>query len=171
MVRLFVILLIICVSLYFGPSLYTSATGQAVTIAGTPVQDVAQIQVLLAGGMAFFQVAIVVFALLDRIADTIKLIIKPFAVLLPLAGFLLTMYNTFMPILAPFIPQQIANTLGISATASATSWVTNPTFATGVLITLGMMLLFLATYKALTAESSEIRALKAELAKAKRARG
>lgn len=171
MVRLFVFLLIICLALYFGPNLYTSTTDQAIKVAGTPVQDIAQIKVLLAGGIAFFQVAIVIFALLDQIANTIKLIIKPFAVLLPLVAFLATMYQTFMPVIAPFLPNQVASTMGADASINMTSWVNSPEFTTGILLTLAMMLFFLATYKALTAESSELRTLRAELAKAKRAKG
>ena len=169
MVGLFVLLLLITLAFFYGPSIYTNATGQAVTVAGMPIQDIPQIQVILGSAIAFFQFAIVVFSLLDRIADTFKFIIKPIAVLLPLAAFLLSSLRTFAPILATFIPDAVLEAAGANTDASVASWVTSPEFAAGVLITLGTMLLFLVTYKALTAESPEVKALRAELARTKKA--
>ncbi len=174
MVRLFVLLLIVCLALFFGLH-YVNSTGQEVKVldvtvaGGGSTQNSAQIQVVLAGGIAFFQFAIVILALLDRIADSFKLIVRPFVVLLPLIGFLLSMYRTFAPLFANFLPQSMVSAVGINTATSMTAWVTNPEFTTGVLITLGAMFLFLLTYKALTAESDEVRALKIELARTKRA--
>jgi len=169
MVGLFVLLLLGALALFYGPSLYTNATGQAVTVAGVAIQDIPQIQVILASSIAFLQFAIVVFSLLDRIADTFKFIIKPIAVLLPLAAFLLSSIRTFGPILAGILPGAMLDAAGANTDVSVATWVTSPDFAAGVLITLGTMLLFLVTYKALTAESAEVKALRAELARTKKA--
>ena len=167
MVGLFVLLLLAFLALFYGPSLYTNATGIDIQIAGLSLQS-AQVQVFLASGIAFLQFAIVIFAVLDRIADTIKLIIKPVAVLLPLIAFLFTMYRTFAPILASFLPAEVAGAAG-GGSADITQVVSSQDFATGILITLGTMLLFLLAYRALIAESEEVRSLKAELARTRRA--
>ena len=165
MVGIFVILLLACLAIFYIPGLYAGSTGTEIQIAGVSMQS-AQIQVLAASGIAFFQFAIVIFSVLDRIADTIKLIIKPIAVLLPLVAFLFTSYKTFSPILATFLPGDL---FGTQTTADLATVVSSQQFATGILITLGTMLLFLLSYKALTAESQEIKALKSELARTRRA--
>ena len=167
MIGLFVLLLLIFLGLFYGPGLYSSATGADIQVAGVSLQS-AQIQVVLASGIAFLQFAIVIFSVLDRIAETFKLIIKPIAVLLPLVAFLAAMYRTFAPIFASFLPQGAAQAMGVSSADIAT-WVTSAQFATGILITFGTMLLFLLAYRALTTESDEVRALKAELARTRRA--
>ncbi len=167
MVSLFVLLLVVFLGMFYGPGLYTSATGNEIQVAGVSLQS-PQVQVMLASGIAFLQFAIVIFSVLDRIADAIKLMIKPIAVLLPLLAFLAAMYRTFAPIFASFLPQAVTETVGISSVNIA-QWVTSRDFATGILITFGTMLLFLLAYRALTAESDEVRALKAELARTRRA--
>ena len=171
MIRWFVFFLIICLILFFGIA-YMSATNQDLDVMGAKVQVPPasdMVQVVLASGIAFFQFVIVIFALLDRIADTFKLIIRPFAVLLPLVAFLASMWQTFGPIFAGLMPQRVVEATGVDASVSMTAWVNNPQFIAGIAITLGAMFLFLLTYKALTAESHEVRALKAELARTKRA--
>ncbi len=173
MVRLFIFLLIICLLLFLGIS-YMEANSQVLAITGITETDIQfsftdQTKVLLAMGIAFFQFAVVIFALLDSIADTFKLIVRPFAVFLPLVAFLGAMYQTFMPMLAPILPDQAVQSMGVDASATMTQVVNNPQFTTGVFITLGALFLFLLTYRALTAESTEVKALRAELIKAKKA--
>ncbi len=168
--RLFAFLLIVCLILFFGIT-YMSTTGQALSVMGNTIQVPIpeQFQVLFASGIAFFQFVIVIFTLLDRIADTFKLIVRPFAVLLPLVAFLAAMWRTFAPIFAGFMPQAMVEATGVDASVSMAAWVNDPVFRIGIAFTLVFMFLFLLTYKALTAESHEVKVLKAELARTKRA--
>lgn len=171
MVSIFVLLLIVFLGLFYGPDLYLNAVGAAgneqLSIAGVFIQS-PPIRVVLASGIAFFMISIVIFSLLDRIAETIKFIIKPFAALLPLLAFLGALYRTFAPMLANFLPQPVAQAAGVTP-KNVVQWANDPEFTIGILITLGAMLLFLFAYRALTGESDEVRALRAELARTRRA--
>ena len=167
MVSFFVLMLIVFLGLFYGPDLYTNATGTQIQVAGVSLQS-PQIQVFLASGIAFLQFAIVLFSVLDRVADTIKLIIRPIAVLLPLSAFLMALYKTFAPIVESLLPQAVVGAAGDNPAYIAQA-AQDGSLTRGILITLGTMLLFLLAYRALTAESEEVRALKAELARTRRA--
>ena len=167
MINAFVMLLMVFLGLFFGPELYTSATGNEIRVMGVSLQS-PQIQAFLASGIAFFQFAIILFSVLDRIADTIKIIIKPVAVLLPLGAFLLAVYRTFAPIIMSFLPQELVGAAGNNPTYIIQAS-QDGSLTTGILITLGTMMLFLLAYRTLTAESEQVKALKAELARMRKA--
>jgi len=168
MVRLFAFLLVIFLILFFGPSLYTDITGDALQVANVPIQNIPELQTILGGGIAFFQIAIVIFSILDRAADTFKFIIRPFAAFISLIIFLGVMYRTFAPILVNFVPQQAAQAMGVQGADPATHVISSQ-FAAGILFTLGTMLFFLLAYRALTEESDQVKRLRSEIAKLRRA--
>jgi len=169
MVAIFVLLLIgFLVAFFGGTELLNEFVGGQVQIMGTSLDSPA-VQVFLGGGIIFLEFVIILFAMLDRIVDTIKEVIKPLAKLIPLGAFLTSIYQTFEPIVKSFLPKEIVGAAGNNPGYIAQA-VQDGTLSRGILLTLGTMILFLLANRALRPESEEVKALKAELAKARRAR-
>ena len=80
----------------------------------------------------------------------------------------MALYKTFAPIVESLLPQAVVGAAGDNPAYIAQA-AQDGSLTRGILITLGTMLLFLLAYRALTAESEEVRALKAELARTRRA--
>lgn len=134
---------------------------------GTSLQG-AGVQVFLGLGIAISMFAVILFSMLDRIFDTIRDTIKPLARLVPLIAFVASAYRTFWPIIVSLLPQELVGAAGDNPDFIIQT-VESGAFTRGVLLTLGTMLLFLLTNRALGRESAELKALRAELAKQRRA--
>jgi hypothetical protein len=167
MVGLIILLLIGFLIGYFGPELYAQLTGVDMQIMGVSFRST-EIRVLLGLGTVFLEFALVLFTMIDRISDTIRETIKPLIRLVPLIAFVATAWNTFVPFFAPLLPQEIAGAAAANQIDIATA-VENGSFGKSILLMLGTMLLFVIANRALSAESSEVRALRAELSKYRRA--
>jgi hypothetical protein len=117
-------------------------------------------------GVVFLEFALIVFALLDRVGETIKAVLKPLASLLPLVGFIFSSYQTFAPIFASLLPRSLATQAGIAQNENYLAQAVNDgTFTRNVVVTVVMMLLFVLTTLALSRPgdvSAEIRRLRAE---------
>ena len=163
MVRLFVLLLIIFLIVFFGLDIITEVFGSEIQVMDTTVGSLKDknVEIFLGGAIAFLEFAVILFSMLHRIADTIREIIKPIARLVPLGGFLASIYMTFKPI--------ADNIFSGGDSASVAAIVDSGSFSFGILLTLGTMLLFLVANRILGEESAEVRALRAELAKYRRA--
>jgi hypothetical protein len=123
-------------------------------------------------GVVFLEFALIVFALLDRVGETIKAALKPLASLLPLAGFLFSSYKTFAPIFTSLLPASLAAQAGIAQNDNYLAQAINDgSFRLNVIVTVAMMLLFVVTTLAVARPgevSSEIRRLRAENARFKK---
>lgn len=164
MVRLLVLLLIIFLVAFFGKDIFAQISGgHDIEVMGTVVGslDDKNVEIFLGSAIAFLEFAIILFAMLHRIADTIREIIKPIARLVPLGAFVASIYTTFKPI--------VENILFANDGTAVASVVDSSSFTIGILLTLGTMLLFLMANRILGEESAEVRALRAELAKYRRA--
>lgn len=164
MVVLFVILLIGFLATFFGIDIYTEIIGGSdIEVMGTTVGSLKDenVKIFLGGAIAFLEFAIVLFSMLQRIADTIREVIKPVARLLPLGAFLTAIYTTFEPIVSKFFVASESD-VDVAAVVNSSS------FSFGILLTLGTMLLFLLANRILGGDSAEIRALRAENAKIRR---
>ena len=94
--------------------------GVQVNVMGISLQQISQstnIQAFLGIGIVLLEFGIVLFSMLDRIADTIKEIIKPVARLIPLVAFLAASYQTFAPLVTGLLsPTLISGEGGNSRT-------------------------------------------------------
>lgn len=166
MVALFVMLLAIFLAAFFGFDSITHAMGvpgdaSAVAVGVGPVSfpvSLAAVRLALGGGIVFFEFLIIILSVFDRVLDTIKAVIKPIAILVPLAGFVYSTYQTFAPVVQSLLP---------GASANATAMLSGPDFNRNILLTFGTMLLYLLLSRILSPESSELRALRAEVRKLK----
>lgn len=176
MVALFVLLLIIFLTAFFqfdnlinlvnqvGPlqQMGISANNDIIRIAffemSTPT-----LRALLGGGAVFFELMIILLTVFDRIMDTVKLVVKPLATLIPLSAFVYFVYETFYPIVMDLLPPQAGGTGNPANIASAIS---TGDFRNSILLTFGFMLLYLIVANILENRSNrEIEALRAELRK------
>jgi hypothetical protein len=107
-----------------------------------------EIQTWLGVGVLFCLFVIVIFSMLDPIGDTIKSLIKPLIKLIPLFAFLTALWKTYSPVIFSVLPAGVAEAFGTAKTDNYVAQsVSDGTFLTGVLATLGTMLLFvIATY-------------------------
>ena len=175
MIALFVLLLIVFFATFFGFDTLAHSMGAA----GGDVVQIATVQdfqislslpalrAFLGGGIVFFEFIIIVFSVLDRVLDTIRALIRPLAVLVPLGAFLVSAYKTFEPIIRILLPAPVGagNPDEIAAAVNA------PAFNTNVLLTFGTMVVYLITTYFLKEEGKEVKALRAEIAKLRRQRG
>jgi len=165
---LYIFILIGFLISFFSPNILEKLAGGDIQIMGFSLQS-PELKAFLAGGIVFLEFSIILFAMLDRIVDTIREIIRPIAKLLPLVAFLTSTYQTFGPLVKSFLPQSVVGPTGNNPDY-ITIAVADGSFSRGILLTLGTMLLFLLANRALMSESEEVRALKAELKKARKAR-
>ncbi len=173
-VFILVLLLLGFLAAYFGfpviSLVFTEVTGSEVRVMGSSLEQLTQdprVQVFLGGGIILIQFAIILFSMLDRIANTIREIIKPVARLIPLAAFGVAAYQTFEPLISGLLnPNFVAEGADTAALASA---VESGAITRAVLITLGTMILFLLSNRLMSAESEEVKRLRAELARTRRA--
>jgi hypothetical protein len=103
----------------------------------------------------------------DRVLDTIRALIRPLAVLVPLGAFLVSAYETFAPIIRILLPAP----LGSGTPNEIAAAVSTETLKMNVLLTFGFMVVYLITTYFLKEDSKEIKALRAEIAKLRRQRG
>lgn len=127
-----------------------------------------EFKVFLGGGIVFLEFVIILFSMLDRIVDTIKEIIRPVAKLIPLGAFLTAIYQTFKPIVESLLPQEVVGAAGNNPGYIAQA-VRDGSLTTGILLTLGTMILFILAGRALRPENEEVKKLQAELARTRRA--
>lgn len=171
MVALFVLLLLIFFAAFFGLDQATQAFGIASNnsdILLTTVGDYqvslsrAAVRVFLGAGIVLFQLLIIIMSVFDRIMDTIKATIRPVATLVPLVAFLFSVYNTFRPIIENFLSGDVEF---IAQT------VNDPAFTQQMLVTFGLMILFLLVAAILGGESAEVRRMRSELQRYKKRKG
>ncbi|MCB0193916.1 MAG: hypothetical protein KDJ65_18340 [Anaerolineae bacterium] len=164
MITILVLLLIACVTAFFGLDFLPQILGGTqIEVMGVPVAslDNPNLHILLGAAVVFLQFAIIMFSMLGQIGDTIRETIKPVARLFLLGAFLASAYYMFEPIIAPlFFGQQAPNMAAV---------VSDDTLKIGIMLTLGTMILFLMANRNLRTESEEIKALKRELARYRRA--
>lgn len=162
--KILVLLLIIALIAYFGLGLMPQLLGGTeIEVMGVPVGSLSSpnLKILLGGAVVFLQFAIILFSMLGQIGDTIRETIKPMARLFLLIAFLASAYYMFEPIIAPVIfERQPPNVAAV---------VTDSTLTIGILLTLGTMILFLMANRSLRTESEEVKELKRELARYRRA--
>jgi hypothetical protein len=172
MSALFVILLIVLLFFFFGPVVETRAanptgTWEFFNLISIPMDQ--GVRFFLGFAIIFCEFAIILFAMLDRIGDTIKEIIKPMVRLLPLGAFMTTIYHTFSPLAFSLLPPWVAEMFGeprMSVNSAMESSINN----TSILLTIATMFLFLLATKALSEprETAEVKALKAQIARYKK---
>lgn len=124
------------------------------------------LRVFLGGGAVFFEFLIIIMSLLDHVMDTIKALIRPLTVVVPLIAFLYSAYQTFDPIVRSLLPTEISG-----ASTNLVEIVSQQQFNQKVLLTFATMLLFLLFSRLFISESAQIRALKAENQRLKRKSG
>ena len=118
------------------------------------------LRVLLAGGSVFFQFIIIVRVMSDRIFDSLRVLIRPLIMLVPISVFVLSAFRTFEPIIRSLLPPE----LGGENPDYIASVANSETLARSVLITFGAMLFYLVLSAIMGDNSSaEIRNLRAEL--------
>ncbi len=166
MVVLLVLLLIALFAAFFGLDQFIHAAGIATnnsdilltTINNYQVSlSIASVRTVLGVGIVFLELLIIIMSVFGRILDTLRATIRPIVTLIPLAGFLVSVYNTFRPIVESLLP-------GGDATYIAQA-VNDTGFTQSLTQTFGLMLLFLLVTVILGGESGEVRRLKAELRK------
>lgn len=171
MVALFVLLLLIFFAAFFGLDQATQALGIASNNSDILLTTVGEYQVslsragvrtFLGGGIVLFELLIIVMSVFDRIMDTIKATVRPVATLVPLVAFLYSVYNTFRPIIENFLSGDV------EYIAQA---VNDPSFTQEVLVTFGLMVLFLVVAGILGGESAEMRRMRSELQRYKKQKG
>jgi hypothetical protein len=170
MVRAFVLLLLLFFGAYIGLEILR-ATQQDMLVMGTyNLQSLQSTEFRAFLGIAIIicEFIIILFSMLFHIADTLRDVIKPMARLVPLGLFVLAIYRTFAPILSSFLPTEITVAAETDPIAYLTAAAADGTLTRTILFSLGSMLLFVLANRALGAESSELRALKAEVAKLRR---
>ena len=122
--------------------------------------SISSLRVFLAAGSVFFEFIIIIQAMFDRILDSLKALIRPLIMLVPISAFLVSAYDTFEPVVRSLLPVEFggANPDYIATAAS------NDTLARSVLFTFGAMLLYLLLSSVIGGGSvAEVRALRAEL--------
>lgn len=119
--------------------------------------SIAAVRTILGGGIVFLELLIIITSVFDRILDTLRSTIRPIVTLVPLVGFIISIYNTFRPIVESFLP-------GGDATYVAQA-VNDTAFTQSLTRTFGLMILFILVTLILGRESGEVRRLKAELRK------
>jgi hypothetical protein len=125
-----------------------------------------QVQILLGVGILFCQFGIIIFSMLDRISDTVKAIIKPLVRLVPLSAFLTAIWQTYSPVMFSLLPGGVAQAFGAARVDNYMAQaVSDGSFSTGVLWTLGTMLLFMVTTRALgqPRDSEQVKYLRAQV--------
>jgi hypothetical protein len=168
MVGIFVVLLIIFLSAFFGLDQYASAVGgEDLRLRYLGISLLSpEFRAFLGLGIVFFEFAIILFSMLDRVVDTIRETIKPLARLIPLVAFLISSYQTFAPL---FLNSVAIEDAGPAVQTNYLFSVVNDSdFSAGILLTLFTMILFLLANRALKSESDEVKALRAEVAKYRR---
>lgn len=170
-VALFVLLLLIFYAAFFGLDQVTQALGIAsnnsdillTTVGNYQVSlSRAAVRIFLGGGIVVFQLLIIVMSVFDRIMDTIKATVRPVATLVPLVAFLFSVYNTFRPIIENFLGGDIE---------SIAQSVNDPSFTQQMLVTFGLMVLFLVVAAILGGESAEMKRMRSELQRLKKGKG
>ena len=173
MVRTFVLLLLLLAGLYIGLEILR-VTGQDVLIMdrfSLQRLQTTEFRAFLGIAIIICEFIVLLFALLPRVADTLRDVIKPVARLIPLGLFLLAMYKTFMPIFTAFLPTEITGAAETDPVAYLTAAASDGTLTRAILFSLGSMLLFVLANRVLGEESSRLKSLEAELAKNRRGRG
>ena len=172
---IFIILLIVFLGGFFGLGYFdiqiSNTAPPLIASLNQAGISMTQIQIILGIGILFCQFAIILFSMLDPIADTIKAIIKPLVRLVPLIAFLTSIWKTYAPVLFSILPAGVAQAFGVTKVEGYMAQaVSTGAFTTGVLITLGTMVLFVVTTFALgrSQDSAQVKALKAENAKLRR---
>jgi hypothetical protein len=169
-VLIFVLLLLIFLAGFLGLDFYTTATASQDLYIAT-VQDN---QVFMSGdgarvvlvlGIIFCEFVIIFLSVFDRILDTIKMLIRPILTTVPLATFLYSTYQTFVPIIRNLIPVQGGDPIKIADV------VRDPAFDSRVLITIGAMLFYLAIAKVFGGSDAELKKLRAENQRLKKKQG
>ncbi len=173
MVTLFALLLVIFLIAFFGLDQFTQLLGIAVANDNIPIATINNVQIMLSrselrvflgGGIVFFEFAIIMLSMFDRVLDSLKAVVKPITVLVPLIGFVYSVYQTFSPVVKSLLPTEIGGAEpGYIATAAQ-----DETLGLNVLLTFGMMLLYLAITRIVGGDSPEVKALKAENARLKK---
>ncbi len=167
---IFVILLTVFFVAFVGLGTFDIEISQNMTLMST-LNDVgismADVQVVLGIGILFCQVAIILFAMLDRIGFAVRAVIVPLLRLVPLIAFLTSIWKTYSPILFSLLPDRVAEVFGAAKVDNYMAQaVSDGTFMRGVIITLFTMLLFvLFTYALRPGDSPQVKQLKAENAK------
>ncbi|GEM_PF-1905422 len=111
-------------------------------------------QVFLGIGIIFCEFAIIMFAMLDHVGNTIKEVIKPLVKVIPLLAFGTATYRTFSPIAFNLMPQPVAQAMGgPTYNVSIAQAVSSGSFNEGILLTLATMLLFILAVAALKERS------------------
>jgi hypothetical protein len=168
MVGILILLLIAFLAAFFGLDQYADIVGASdlrLRFIGFSLLS-PEFRVFLGIGIAALEFGIILFSMLDRIVETIRETIKPLARLVPLGAFLISSYQTFVPIFLNVV------TLSDAGPAVRTDYffevINNNRFSEGILLTLFTMVLFLIANRALRSESDEVKALRAELARYRR---
>lgn len=120
------------------------------------------LRVFLAAGAVFFEFIIIIQAMFDRVLDSLRALIRPLVMLVPIYIFVSNAYETFEPVVRSLLPPELggANPNYIAAAAS------NETLANNVFITFLAMLLYLFLSSILGGgTAAEVRNLRAELKK------
>jgi hypothetical protein len=174
-VAFFVLLLIIFFATFFGLDHITQAAGLSTVnndILLTTIRDQqillskAGVRTFLGGGIVFFELIIIILSVFDRIMDTIKATVRPVAVLVPLVAFLYSVYQTFRPVILSLLPAEVG---GGDVTYIA-QVVNDPAFNQNVLSTFALMVLFLVFAGILGGDDAEVKRLKAEVQRLKKAK-
>lgn len=170
MVRLFVLLLLLFFGIYIGLDILR-VTQRDVMVGDISAQSLqsAQFRAFLGIAIIICEFVIILFSMLFHIADTLRDVIKPLARLIPLGLFVLAIYRTFSPLLTVFLPTEVTGAAQENAMNYMTMAATDGTLTQTILFSLGSMLLFVLANRALGGENPEIKALKAEVARLRRA--
>lgn len=126
----------------------------------------AGLRVLLGGGAVFFQFIIIVTSMFDRIMDTLKAVVRPITILVPLIAFLFSAYQTLDPVVKSLLPTEITG-----ASVDFASTVNQAEFSRNVILTFGTMVLYLLFARIFRPESDEVKSLRAEIRRLKRRSG
>jgi hypothetical protein len=168
---LFFLLLIVFITAFFGMESFVVNFMQAadVKVLGISMLDPG-FRLFLALGIVFCQLVIIMVAMLDRVGDTIRDVIKPIFRLLPLMAFVTVSYNTFAPIVFSMLPETAAQVAGQSPNYNFAQAVYAPEFSTKIMLTVVTMVLFLITSSTLsdTRDSARVRQLEAQIKRLKR---
>jgi hypothetical protein len=172
MAKIFVFLLVLFLIAFFGLYFMNQVMGPVdLQIMGVTVMqlDYNILSVVMALGIAASQIAIISFALIDRMFDTIRDVVRISVRLGSLVAFGGTAYQTFWPLIQSFLPQEIVGAQGGNP-AAAIAIAQSQEFVTGLLLTLGLMLVYLVANRGLRSDSAQVRALQAELARRRASR-
>ncbi len=133
------------------------------SVAGFQISmSISSLRMFLAAAAVFFEFIIIIDVMFDRILDSLRALIRPLVMLVPISAFVFSAYRTFEPIIRSILPPELggANPEYLSTAAS------NETLAQNLLLTFGAMLLYLLLSAIFGSSSSaEVKALRAELKK------